>query len=98
MDIKYSKDTSKTNEDIEYKFGVWYPIESAPKDGIEILLFNGKHIFLGLWEAEFEEIYNKYTDSMEYRSSWTDNVVTSWEYQEVNEIIPTHWMPLPPKP
>lgn len=48
MDIKYNKDTSKLNEP-EFKFGVWYPIESAPKDGSEIIVF-GEKCYISFWD------------------------------------------------
>jgi len=68
----------------------WFPIESAPKDGTEILagsfFFNGKaHIFeyfLVRWEEEFK--------------IWTDG---HWkENDELMSYTPTHWQKRPAPP
>jgi hypothetical protein len=65
---------------------LWRPIETAPKDAVEVLTFTpvsrhrtgilcGTHV--GWWRAEFQE--------------WCQSDM-EWE------IDPTHWMPLPAAP
>lgn len=61
----------------------WQPIETAPKDGSDLLLFNGQ-IFIGSWSetgAWFDD-----------RRLWSD---TMYGYADPQ---PTYWMPLPQPP
>jgi hypothetical protein len=77
----------------------WQPIETAPKDGTEII---------GLFRRRYEQndpptVYGPWTiayDGRKWRSSWDGEEVISYmsdfgtEYKGP-DIDPTHWMPLP---
>lgn len=60
----------------------WQPIETAPKDGTEIVGHDAKtgtsHV------------------TCVWRGGWYDP--DDHYYSEAPEFIPTHWMPLPPPP
>jgi hypothetical protein len=75
----------------------WQPINSAPKDGTEILLFcSQRKICYGhCEEAKFTEVgtYVSYSDGS---GSWEGVDTSGGEYG--NTLVPTHWMPLPPPP
>lgn len=60
----------------------WQPIETAPKDGTNILVFGYGDMTVVHWN-----IYGLY---------W--NLSESGAYAENGEWQPTHWMPLPPPP
>lgn len=70
----------------------WQLIETAPKDGREILIY-------GYWEGELHDtndwpsIYHAYLDDDCY-------YIVGCEYYGARVKCPTHWMPLPelPKP
>ncbi len=66
----------------EPKFGEWLPIESAPKDGTEILTF--PHYYVTHWLGGLQTWRGHYNSTTE----GFDRV--SWKI--------THWMPLPPPP
>ena len=79
----------------------WQPIETAPKDGTEILSVRcselGHLIYCVVrWEAEFE--LADWDDDALYRGAWTGDRVGSFNYEEYEEERPTHWMPLPAPP
>lgn len=77
----------------------WMPIETAPKDGSGILLWDGNTVRLCRWEPQYENIWNEKTETTGYRGAWTDDTVISFNYQETAEIEnPTHWMKLPEPP
>jgi hypothetical protein len=66
----------------------WQPIESAPKDGTEILGWDkeGKYASVSFKVTRYYCNWeNKYRDS---KSWWKGNVTCT----------PTHWMPLPKPP
>ena len=80
----------------------WQPIETAPKDGSEIIgVYSNDYGYLdkptvyGPWTCRFER--NKWMAShdgigvIEYMSDF------GTEYKEA-EMDPTHWMPLPEPP
>lgn len=60
----------------------WRPIETAPKDGTNILLAHPSAVFDGYWD--------------ELSRGWVDDVTDLYEDKITYE--PTHWMPLPPPP
>lgn len=73
--------------------GEWQPIETAPKDGTELLLWNGEHI-IGWWETgrEFRgsDHFNDWSFGYETVSGYDAG------FKRVNK--PTHWQPLPEPP
>ena len=60
----------------------WQPIETAPKDGTQILLWErqSRGPFMGWWHDGWPSL----------ESYWTDEAET--------EPDPTHWMELPERP
>lgn len=89
----------------------WQPIETAPKDGTEILLFRGAdthegepapaRITFGAW-IEWEETASEYHSTTgEYLGQSVQDCGAhwaSWDGGFSEEAPPTHWMPLPPAP
>lgn len=79
----------------------WQPIETAPKDGTAVLIFyendephmyddEGPHMAVARWWA-----------SAEFEPSgwgWTDFSVENWNREEMRQLFPTHWRPLPASP
>ena len=66
----------------------WQPIETAPKDGTEILLYVENYCVEGKFIQE-----NKY--------SWCQQVIElsdNWITYNGEVVYPTHWMPLPKPP
>jgi hypothetical protein len=77
----------------------WQPIETAPKDGSAVLLWNGQYVNLAYWNPAYESKWDHELDKPVVRGAWTDDTVKSFAYEEINEIEgPTHWMPLPAPP
>ena len=72
----------------------WQPIESAPKDGTPVLLFDPvfqRHIgsFVEEWyKTEYVPEHRTYT-----RQKWV-----CWSNRTNLDFKPTHWMPLPEPP
>jgi hypothetical protein len=72
----------------------WQPIETAPKDGTQILIADGKHVTISRWYVHY---MNGEPDP--YRKP-------EWEQAEMcggmggyyGPLQPTHWMPLPTTP
>ena len=64
-------------------------IETAPKDGTEVLLTDGK----ALWVGEWVHSLNDKADA-----GWTAYEVQSWGYEQYAHIHPTHWQPKLPLP
>ena len=62
---------------------VWMPIDTAPKDGSAVLVWDGYNQTTAIWCAEF--------------TGW-ELAVPSDGYIDSNCISPTHWMPLPEPP
>ena len=71
----------------------WQPIETAPRDGTEILMTNGVDVSSGQWLSEYGGTYDQEGapngDGCDAR--WTD-------WTGGMQPDPTHWMPLPPPP
>lgn len=64
----------------------WQPIESAPKDGTNVLIAEDQNGIHG--EA--------YYDDEESRWYWANT--GRGDYPDPREPFPTHWQPLPPPP
>lgn len=65
----------------------WKPIETAPKDGTEILAWNGESVQQSWWD-----------DTVYRQGKWC-----IWRDAKLGHIywldpVPTHWMPLPLPP
>mgnify|MGYP006935488135 CR=1 FL=1 len=79
----------------------WRDIESAPRDGTEVLLAAGSRVTVGHWTTE-EECRVQIGDCggvcrcPEYE--YQDPTWLSWDGGFTTEHPPTHWMPLPPPP
>jgi hypothetical protein len=73
----------------------WQPIETAPKDGTEVLLFYPRYrqgIFIGHFDVSVHMSHGKET----YRSEkWWNG---GYGGMFGKEPEPTHWMPLPSPP
>lgn len=65
--------------------GEWQPIETAPKDGTELLLFSAGQIDCGYWSTS---VWVASGGAWIIYESRSDTV----------ELSPTHWMPLPEPP
>ena len=78
---------------------MWQPIETAPKDGSQILLTNGVDVAQGWWVneeqfiEEIRDIDGRHVDQIE------SDGFTDWlDCEGGMNPSPTHWMPLPPPP
>jgi len=77
----------------------WRPIESAPKDGAEIILSNGETVAQGHWFhtppfiREIRDMDGHYIDQDE-SDGYDDWIDSSGGMQP----DPTHWIPLPQPP
>lgn len=77
---------------------LWQPIETAPKDGTEIILRKGDRVTSGAWtdwskaEAEFHGSTGAYLGQVEYDSG---SLWASWDGGFCDDDHPTHWQPLP---
>jgi hypothetical protein len=67
--------------------GRWWPINTAPKDGRELLVFCPSHHL----EAynDFFAVARWVDQAYDGREGWFDNF---------DMLYPTHWMPIPGKP
>ena len=61
----------------------WRQIETAPKDGTNLLVWDGYAMTTAKWEIDYD---------------WWEICVPSDGYVDSNCILPTHWMPLPEPP
>ena len=84
--------------------GEWKPIETAPKDGTDVLLASAGRVTVGQWHdeswptaAEYHATTGEYLGQYEtgecVPASWM-----SWDGGFAEADPPTHWMPLPPPP
>ena len=67
--------------------GIWQPIETAPRDGTEVLAW-----------CDFDSLRCAIVISYEPNDEnpkwpWWD-----WDCRGIHESVPTHWMPLPAPP
>lgn len=70
----------------------WQPIETAPKDGRNILVSDGRLVSIGGWLTDID-----------HGAEWEGQIgMAGWWAFDLgpNNDRPTHWMPLPepPKP
>lgn len=88
----------------EFRFGVWYPMHRAPRDGTEIqaeIPGNGADRVIawygGLLDSDEQSCGGwTFTRDQEPPDCWTDGVC--WEVNEDGEpsVKPTRWKLLPP--
>jgi len=79
----------------------WQPIETAPKDGTEVLGYRkDAHIFLMRWTSP-----ESFCTDDELGALGDSGYVESWFYADFvaggrleGSEVPTHWMPLPEGP
>ena len=67
----------------------WQPIETAPKDGTSIILFDGKMVSYGGWVSAADQGAEP---EEEFR------IAAGWWSVDLHDNQPTHWMPLPSIP
>lgn len=69
----------------------WLPIESAPKDGTHILLFNK------LWDDPLVGWWSiNYRENEECWNDWDGKIGRDSDvYEPSKDHTPTHWCPLP---
>lgn len=78
----------------------WYPIETAPKDGTQVLLYGTFQ-----WE-DYDDIEGMpllgTVVGFWGRTNWVTHRQESWQAVSANPYMdlcqPTHWMPLPEPP
>jgi hypothetical protein len=75
----------------------WRPIETAPKDGSEILISGGTWYYTESTISDHVSFHGvQIARWIEHRQSWHGGYGS--EYDGVYYHSPTHWMPLPPPP
>ena len=64
----------------------WQPIETAPKDGTEVLVYgDGQGMSVAWWETKYIWVRP---------GAW----VSDFGRSDTHTHEPSHWMPLPPPP
>lgn len=77
----------------------WLPIESAPKDGTNIVLTNGKDVAQGWWEHQEPYICEQRDTEGNYIDQQEHDGFDGWlDVDGGMGPDPTHWMPLPAAP
>jgi hypothetical protein len=81
----------------------WQPIETAPKDGAELLLCGGKPweddwLLLSAVVARWAPLLGADDDPNDFRSLQFGWVIAYWETVWAEYKAPTHWMSLPKPP
>lgn len=66
----------------EFKFGTWYPIETAPKDGKTMFVVIGFGVRGGTYNTDPYAVWKE------------GEKFVRWPH----DFEPTHWTPLPPNP
>lgn len=81
----------------------WQPIETAPKDGSEILVFRDGEVAVAMWRNPFLDIMEQAewlsltaTDPNGRRSAC--RMEARFPHEIVHSGTPTHWQPLPASP
>ena len=78
----------------------WQPIETAPKDGTEVLLYAPGRLTYGAWTEPSDVPEIKYRDGFAPEPEWEEFAPfwSSWDGGFTEDHPPTHWMPLPDAP
>lgn len=69
----------------------WQPIETAPKDGTEVILWLG-HPFSRIKHARWFDGWEMWIHAEDPTPNENDDM---WG---TGSLVPTHWMPLPERP
>lgn len=80
--------------------GEWKGIESAPKDGTEIILRNGMRVTSGSWQ-QWADTESHYDDAGNFIGTTTVDCGAEWCSYDggfCDDDMPTQWMPLPEPP
>lgn len=75
----------------------WKPIETAPRDGVEIILMRGPRVSAGSW-IEWVHKESEYHSNGTYLGEFVVDEGSgwgSWDGGFTEDEPPTHWMPLP---
>ena len=73
-------------------FGIWQPIETAPKDGTVFIGLDDDEVYKMKWDLKRNRIVLNISDEPYHKiHSWG----SEFDYEDLN---PTHWMPLPELP
>ena len=75
----------------------WIDIETAPRDGTEIILMKGDRVTAGSW-VEWSESESHYDYAGNFIGDTTVDEGASWCSYDggfCDDDEPTHWMPLP---
>ncbi len=65
-------------------FPEWQPIETAPRDGTEIISF----------EPSGHDVKEGWIELVSFRGVSDEDSPGVWEHQEGNRSNPTHWIPM----
>jgi hypothetical protein len=79
----------------------WLPIETAPKDGTEIILARGPRVTSGSWYEEEPYIKERRDMDGNYIDQDESDGLAFWMSADggfADDEPPTHWMPLPAAP
>ena len=84
----------------------WQPINTAPKDGTEVLVFRMDcgctaiaHVAFYRSEEAWDECPLPDWESKEEYVGWWSYIRNSISQEKLDGVYtPTHWMPLPPDP
>lgn len=88
-------------EKVTPAFGQWQPIETAPKDGTDVLLFAPGRLTCGHWTTEAERRSFTGFCGGECRCpeyEYIEPYWLSWDGGFTTEHPPTHWQPMPTAP
>jgi len=74
----------------------WQPIETAPKNGTQIIVYDGEFVFPSMWKEPCE--FRDYGEEGGWCEASYELGGMLYEGVDVCKFPPTHWMPLPPSP
>lgn len=95
MEMVDSTVLNQASDDIEArrKAMTWQPIETAPRDGTEVLVWCSRN------NEMYVCVYYKKADDDKAPSPWLYAVSDYYQTDPYHVVSnPTHWMPLPPPP